>query len=254
MSPREPDLPLRVLRTETPDSVTFYAPIPIQKPRIRPVLKTLSAQKSCTVAPLFSPTPAKSPPAAKPRSTGSMLFPTSSDSSYSSLAQNIPSSPAYGQQSCSDQATTYLANNMSSMFQSLKPRNKGWEDFKHSSKRSSTTTAPLPTPTIQHFTLPRIKTPPPPPLERRSFLQLSRKTPLVGDSQAMPSQNPYSTLAFKTNVAHNSSTSFEGPKMSLFAKVYGMSSEQESSTKKIGVASTLGYRGSVEAKREKSSK
>jgi len=258
MSSREPDLPLRVLKTETPDSLTIYAPIPIQKPRTRPVLKTLFSQKSCTVAPLFSPTPAKSPPAAKPRSTGSMLFPTSSDSSYSSLTPNIPSSPAHGQQDCSDQATTYPANYMSSKFPSLKPKYKGWEDFRHSSNRSSTMTVPLPTPIPQHFTPPRANPSPPPPLQRRSFLPFGRKTRLADDEQTKPSQNLYPTLTSKTNVTHHDpSTSFAGPKTSLFAKFHGLSLEQESLRKKKkkqkatgGVASTLGYRGSVEAKKE----
>ncbi|CAE7179762.1 hypothetical protein P3342_002462 [Pyrenophora teres f. teres] len=250
MNLREPDLPLRVLRTETPDSVTFYAPIPVHKPPKRPVLAPLFSQKSCTVSPLFSPTHAKSPPAAKPRSTGSMLFPRSDDSSYSSLTQDIPPSPAYHQQPSSDQVITHSPNNMSPRFRFLKPQNKGWEDIKRSSNRSSTITTPLPTSTLQYFTPPRANPSPPAPLKKRSFLNLGRKTPLAGDSQAMSSQNPYSTPAFNASFTYdNSNASFEGPRMSLFAKVHGMTEEQGGLKKKTGMA--LGYRGSVEAKRER---
>ncbi|KAI1543951.1 hypothetical protein A1F97_03012 [Pyrenophora tritici-repentis] len=248
MYPGEPDLPLRVLRSETPDSVTFYAPIPVQKPRKRPVLTTLFSQTSCTVSPLFSPTHAKSPPAAKPRSTGSMLFSRPDDSSYSSLTQDVPSSPAYLQRPNSDHVITYPAS-MSPRFQFLKPQNKGWEDIKRSSNRSSTITAPLPTPTLQYFTPPHADASPPAPLKKRSFLNLGRNTPLTADRQAMSSQNPYSTLAFNASFTYNNSNaSFEGPRMSLFAKLHGMNEEQGSLKKKTGVA--LVYRGSVEAKKE----
>ncbi|RMZ73829.1 hypothetical protein GMOD_00004626 [Pyrenophora seminiperda CCB06] len=225
MNSRESDLPLRVLGTETSDSVTVYAPIPAaqKQPRKRPALTTVFSQDSCTVAPLSIAKCVKAQTTpAKLRSRGSILFPAASNDSpyYSSLIQDLPSSPAYRDQPTTNPPVYYSLFPKPPSY--LKPpQNKGWEDIKHNSNRSSIA-ASLPPHKPQQCAPPPHTTPsssPPAPLKERSFLPLRRKTPLMDSysQSSLSSHNPYAKFACKTG--------FEGPRMSLFAKVNSMREE-----------------------------
>ncbi|CAN9128934.1 unnamed protein product [Alternaria sp. RS040] len=257
----EHDLLLPVdVRTETPDSVMVYAPVP--RTPMRSALSTILSDDQTSTASLPSIAAAKSLSGAQPRSTGSILFPTSKNDqySYASLVYNNTLPLSHPDRPDSDQTT---AQKRCSFFSSSRspqptsvPRNKGWEEIKRTSNGTSSLHSPLPTPPLHSFAPPRPNLSPPPPLKKRSLIQLRRKTPLTGTGQLMVStRNPYpascTPSAVNTNFMFNSNKSFEGPRMSLLAKVNSMGDiKDEAASPKKRKGKGLGYRDSVSRKVE----
>jgi hypothetical protein len=233
-----------------------YAPVP--RTPMRPALSTIFSDDHTSMTSLPSIVAAESLAAAQPRSTGSIIFPTSKGTqcSYASFVYNNTLSPSHPDRPTSDETITqrtYSIFPSSPLPQSTStPRNKGWEEIKRTSNGSSSFHSPLPTPPLHSFAPPRPNFSSLPPLKKRSLIQLRRKTPLFGTGQLiMPTQNPHSAsssapLAVKTNFVFNSNKSFEGPRMSLLAKVNSMSDTRDkaaSPRKRKG--SGLGYRDSI---------
>ncbi|CAN9252161.1 unnamed protein product [Alternaria alternata] len=257
----EHDLLLPVdVRTETPDSVMVYAPVP--RTPMRSALSTILSDDQTSTASLPSIAAAKSLAGAQPRSTGSILFPTSKNDqySYASFVYNNTLPLSHPDRPNSDQTT---AQKRCSFFSSSRspqptsvPRNKGWEEIKRTSNGTSSLHSPLPTPPLHSFALPRPNLSPPPPLKKRSLIQLRRKTPLTGTGQLMVStRNPYpassTPSAVKASFMFNSNKSFEGPRMSLLAKVNSMGDmRDEAASPKKRKGKGLGYRDSVSRKVE----
>ena len=257
----EHDLLLPVdVRTETPDSVMVYAPVP--RTPMRSALSTILSDDQTSTASLPSIAAAKSLAGAQPRSTGSILFPTSKNDqySYASFVYNNTLQLSHPDRPNSDQIT---AQKRCSFFSSSRspqptsvPRNKGWEEIKRTSNGTSSLHSPLPTPPLHSFAPPRPNLSPPPPLKKRSLIQLRRKTPLTGTGQLMVStRNPYpassTPSAVKASFMFNSNKSFEGPRMSLLAKVNSMGDmRDEAASPKKRKGKGLGYRDSVSRKVE----
>ncbi|KAH6881393.1 hypothetical protein BKA58DRAFT_406948 [Alternaria rosae] len=226
--PIEHDLLLPVdVRSETPDSVMVYAPAPISRAPLRPNLPTILSEDETSMASLPSIAAAKSLSATQPRSTGSILFSTYKDDqyAYTPLTPNNIPSPPHSERADSEKTITHLM--------SSRP----------------------PTPPWHQFTPPRPNLTPPPPLKKRSLIQLRRKTPLAGHGQLMvPPHKTYSSptsspLTVKTNFIVNSNKSFEGPRMSLLAKVNSMSDMRDETASpkkhKKGIGLGIGYRDSI---------
>ncbi|KAH6845895.1 hypothetical protein BKA58DRAFT_326911 [Alternaria rosae] len=261
--PIEHDLLLPVdVRSETPDSVMVYAPAPISRAPLRPNLPTILSEDETSMASLPSIAAAKSLSATQPRSTGSILFSTYKDDqyAYTPLTPNNIPSPPHSERADSEktitQSTYFVQPSSPTPTITSVPRNKGWEEIKRTSNGSSSLMSSRPpTPPWHQFTPPRPNLTPPPPLKKRSLIQLRRKTPLAGHGQLMvPPHKTYSSptsspLTVKTNFIVNSNKSFEGPRMSLLAKVNSMSDMRDETASpkkhKKGIGLGIGYRDSI---------
>lgn len=220
--PIEHDLLLPVdIRTETPDSVVVYAPAPIPRTALRPFIPhVLSNESPMTSMPTkTTPRPQK---CRRLHSTGSLLFPKDEDASckYTSLPQDNQSS-SYSTSNSSTEQIGYDAF-PSPPSTSSPPLYKGWDDIKRRSVSPSPHQSPFspPPPLFQAFGPPHASTSPPQPLLKKRSLIL----PLM-------SHNPFFPLTVKTPFTHTaaaaSNPSFEGPRMSLLAKVQSIGDMKE---------------------------
>ncbi|KNG49810.1 hypothetical protein TW65_03402 [Stemphylium lycopersici] len=216
--PIEHDLLLPVdIRTETPDSVMVYTPAPVFRTMRPPLPNTFSKDQSTRKSPLTIAIQEKAL-----RSTDSILFPTHKDPppySYTPLVQRGPSPPSplsSSPSSSSSQTITQITYNDFPTPPTNAPRHKGWDDIKRRSDGSSSLMSPLSAtataaPPIfpgHHFEppVPRRNLTPPPPLKKRSLIQLKRKTPLAGTGQPMAmattaQKAPFSPLRVNTKFA-----------------------------------------------------
>ncbi|KAG9187488.1 hypothetical protein G6011_05359 [Alternaria panax] len=255
--PIEHDLLLPVdVRSETPDSVMVYAPIP--RAPMRPALSTILSDDQMSMTSLPSILAGKYLAAAQPQSTGSNLFPISKDdqNSYTSFVYNNTLPPSHPDRPISDQTTIersyFLLPSSSPPPSATAPPDKGWEEIKRTSNGSSNLHSPLPTPPLHSFAAPGPNLSPPPPLKKCSLIQLCRQIQVAGTGQLIvPTQNLHSassstSLAVETSFMFHSNKSFEGPRMSLLARVNSMGDKgDEAASPSKRNAGQLGYRDSI---------
>ncbi|OAL53916.1 hypothetical protein IQ07DRAFT_640935 [Pyrenochaeta sp. DS3sAY3a] len=226
--PLEDDLYLPIdSMSETPHSVLVYAPPPTPRTPRKHHTPAASASESSSSPSLVN--------SALPRFRSyerDSITSKASFVSHSSVSLPELSTTSYGSESWTEKTRSGMPSHnhsqndlpISPISSSPAPVHRGWEDIKRFSNESSVP-SPLFTPPPLSFS------PPPPtvspvPSKKRSLIQLRRREPaLAGTGHVMMSSAGH-PLTVKIPSKFDPYSGFEGPRMSLLAKLNMMGNEE----------------------------
>lgn len=207
--------------TEARDSAIVYAVSPTIRTFMRPKLPSIDADEDNSMVTLHSWN-RTSVPVEPHSSTNEALATLGSSPSHpkpGSPPDDVASLNKLVQSPISPQRPSSLMTGpRSPISPPYAPINLGWDDTKRWS-RASGTISPLspPTPFSFHSPQPNLS---PPPKKKRSLIQLRRKElPLIGSGQSKSPSRSGQSLSLNITYSPKQDTSFEGPRMSLLARV-----------------------------------